>query len=49
MSFDVRWQGTGDRQKVRDATFGFAGNYVTSPTTISFMASNDDCGVIYSL
>ena len=48
VSFDVRWQGSSDRQKVRDTTFGFAGNYVSSPTTISFTASNDDSRVVYS-
>jgi hypothetical protein len=48
VSFDVRWPGHGDRQKIRDETFGFTGQYVTSATTISFTASNDGSGVIYS-
>ncbi len=47
MSFDVRWAGNGERQRIRDEEFGFAGEYVTSPTTISFTASNDRAGVIY--
>jgi hypothetical protein len=48
VSFDVRWSGNGDRQKIRDETFGFTGQYVASPTTISFTASNDGGDVIYS-
>jgi hypothetical protein len=48
VSFDVRWPGSGNRQKIRDDTFGFTGQYVTSATTISFTASNDGSGVIYS-
>ncbi len=47
MSFDVRWSGHGDRQKIRDETFGFTGDYVTSATTISFKVSNDGSGVVY--
>jgi hypothetical protein len=47
VSFDVRWPGRGDRQRIHDETFGFAGDYVTSATTISFTASNDRSGVIY--
>jgi hypothetical protein len=48
VSFDVRWPGNGDHHKIRDRTFGFAGRYVTSATTISFTASNDRGDVIYS-
>jgi hypothetical protein len=48
VSFDVRWSGDGDREKIRDETFGFTGHYVTGETTISFTASNDGGGVIYS-
>ena len=47
VSFDVRWKGNGERKQIRDQTFGFAGDYVASPTRISFTASNDDSGVIY--
>jgi hypothetical protein len=47
VSFDVRWPGRGDRQRIRDETFGFTGDYVTSATTIGFTASNDRSGVIY--
>jgi hypothetical protein len=35
VSFDIRWPGNGDRQKIRDDTFGFTGHYVTSATTVS--------------
>jgi hypothetical protein len=48
VSFDVRWSGDGDRQKIRDKTFGFTGHYVTGATTITFSASNDGGGVIYT-
>ena len=48
VSFDVRWAGGGRRQKIRDETFGFVGNYVTGPATISFTASDDGGGVIYT-
>jgi hypothetical protein len=48
VSFDVRWPGGGEKQRIRDETFGFAGNYVTSPTSISFTASNDRSSVVYT-
>ena len=48
MSFDVRWPGNGDRQNIRDTTFGFTGHYVASAVTISFAASNDRSDVIYT-
>ena len=47
VSFDVRWPGNGDRQRIRDEQFGFTGEYVSSPTTIDFTAFNDRAGVIY--
>jgi hypothetical protein len=47
VSFDVRWPGHGERQKIRDETFGFTGAYMTSATTISFTAFNDHSDVIY--
>jgi hypothetical protein len=48
VSFDVRWSGDGDRQKIRKEEFGFTGQYVAGPTTVSFTASNDDSDVVYS-
>jgi hypothetical protein len=48
VSFDVRWPGHGDRQKIRDTAYRFTGTYVTSATTISFTASNDHTGVVYT-
>jgi hypothetical protein len=48
VSFDVRWPGGRERQRIRDEEFGFVGNYVTSPTSISFTASNDHGGVVYA-
>ena len=38
----------GDKVKLHDDTFGFSGKYVTGPTTISFTASNDGSGVLYT-
>jgi hypothetical protein len=48
VSFDVRWAGDGDRQKIRDDVFGFTGQYVASSTTIAFTAFNEGGQVIYS-
>ena len=49
VSFDVRWPGGGDRQKIRDDTLGFfTGQYVASATTIRFTALNDGGDVIYT-
>jgi hypothetical protein len=48
VSFDVRWPGGGERQRIRNEDFGFAGSYVASPTSISFTASNDRGGVVYT-
>jgi hypothetical protein len=47
VSFDVRWPGHGDRQKIHNEEFGFAGDYVASPTTIKFTAFVDGVRVIY--
>jgi hypothetical protein len=47
VSFDVRWPGSHDRHEIRDETFGFTGQYVTSNTTVSFTASDDGSGVTY--
>ena len=48
VSFDVRWSGNGERRKIRDETFGFAGQYVTGDATVSFTASDDGGGVLYT-
>ena len=48
VSFDVRWAGDGDRREIRDETFGFEGHYVTGDVTVSFTASDDGSGVIYT-
>lgn len=48
VSFDVSWSGNGDRQKIRDEKFGFAGHYVTGATTIRFEARNHSDEVIYA-
>ena len=41
MTFDVRWEPTGERETVRDETFGFVGEYFQSEATISFSVAND--------
>jgi hypothetical protein len=48
VSFDVRWAGHGDTQRIDDGTFGFRGRFVTGPATISFTASNDGDDVVYT-
>jgi hypothetical protein len=48
VSFDVRWLGGGDRMKVRDADFGFVGQYVAGDATISFSCKNDAETVVYT-
>jgi hypothetical protein len=48
VSFDVRWLGGGDRMTVRDADFGFVGNFVAGDATIDFSCSNDDSPVVYT-
>ena len=40
-TFDVQWRATGERQTVRDETFGFVGDFFPSEATISFAVSND--------
>ena len=47
-SFDVRWHGRGDRQKVRDTVFDFGGEFVSGPADITFTVSNDGTGVTYT-
>ena len=48
VSFDVRWSGHGAPVDLRDPTFGFTGHYVPGPATISFTASDDTSGVVYT-
>ena len=47
VSFDVRWHGDGKPRHIRDTTFGFVGNYIAGPATISFTASQDGKRVTY--
>ena len=44
----MRWAGHGESVALHDPTFGFTGNYVKGPATISFTASNDDSDVVYT-
>jgi hypothetical protein len=48
VSFDCRWAGHGEVQRISDETFGFEGRYVTGEATISFTASNDGDEVVYA-
>ena len=48
VSFEVHWAGHGDPVDLHDSTFGFMGHYVTGAATISFTASNDKSGTVYS-
>ena len=48
VSFDVRWQGGGQRQKISDTTFDFAGEYVSGDAHITFSAYNNGTGVTYT-
>ena len=48
VSFDVRWAGGGERCKIRDDVFGFAGQFVAGDATISFTAAQDGSGVTYT-
>jgi hypothetical protein len=47
VSYDVRWSGGGGSQVLRDATFGFVGEYVSGPASITFEAMDDHGTVIY--
>lgn len=46
VEFDVRWEGRGERSRIRDATFGFVGEFVAGAAHISFRATNG--GVVYT-
>jgi hypothetical protein len=47
VSYEVVWAGHGERRHVRDETFGFVGEFVAGPATITFTASDDGGNVIY--
>src|ERR1700751_1687815 len=48
VSFDVRWDGLGDRQSISDPAFGFSGSYVTGNATIGFSATDDTTDITYT-
>src|SRR5262249_49072827 len=48
VSFDVRWAGGERAQRISDDTFGFTGRFVPGPATITFTASQDGSGVVYT-
>jgi hypothetical protein len=48
VSFDVRWQGQGQRQTIRDTIFDFAGEYVSGDAGITFSVSNNGTGITYT-
>ena len=47
VNYDVRWVAAGTKQSVRDATFGFVGDYVPASATITFEAADDHGLVVY--
>ena len=47
VSFDVHWSGHGHPQRIRDSIFGFVGEYVAGPATISFIAKDDAGNVLF--
>jgi hypothetical protein len=47
VSFDVVWAGGGSPVHLSDSTFGFVGDFVPGPATISFVAADDGSGVTY--
>jgi hypothetical protein len=48
VSFDCRWAGHGDVQRVSDDDWKFEGRFVGGPATISFTAQNDADEVVYT-
>jgi hypothetical protein len=47
VNYDVRWVPAGTKQSVRDATFGFVGDYVPARATVTFEAADDHGSVVY--
>ena len=48
VSFEVTWAGGGGRQKVRDDTFDFGGDFETGKATIAFSVSDDGIPTRYT-
>ena len=49
VSFDVHWNGDPDkRQRIRDKTFGFEGEFVPCNVTIEFRVKDDHRDVVYT-
>jgi hypothetical protein len=48
VSFDVRWAGGRGRQHERDTTYGFVGQYMTGPATISFSVMDDGGNIAFT-
>jgi hypothetical protein len=48
VSFDVHWMGGGARTRVRDAVFGFAGDFVQGDMHIDFTVADDGAGTTYA-
>jgi hypothetical protein len=47
VSYDVRWSGGGGHHAIRDARFGFVGDFVPGPASITFEAMDEHGTVIY--
>jgi hypothetical protein len=47
VSYDVLWHGGAEAQTIRDETYGFVGDFVAGPATITFEAQNEHGETIF--
>lgn len=47
-SFEVRWTGGGTHRTIHDTTYGFEGEFVEGPISITFTATNEKTGLTYT-
>lgn len=47
VDYEVVWAGEGDHVHLRDTEFGFVGDFVTGPASITFTARNEHGDVVY--
>ena len=48
VSFEVRWSGGNNHQRIADTDYDFTGTFVVSDARIDFTAWNDGPGVVYT-
>lgn len=48
VTFEVTWWGGGSRSNIKDDTYGFGGEFVGGPSTITFSVSDDGGGTVYT-